>query len=378
MKFSLTPGSVRAPAPSVGEHTDDVLATAAGWPAPSVPTSPAVPDPRPLLDGVRILDLGAYYAGPYSSRLLADLGAEVVKVEPLLGDPLRGIERPFFSAQAGKRSMAANLKDPALAGVTEALLRRADVIHHNLRPGAAERLGLDDETVRRINPDIVYLHAPGWGSTGPFAMRQSFAPMLSGYAGVTYEIAGQYNPPLPPSANEDPGNGMLGAVAIMLALLHRDRTGFGQSVENPQLNATMGHLAHIVRTVDGEIIGAGRLDPLQMGVDSFARLYETVDGWVCVVAPTSEEQRALLATLGVDAVDDDELQSDRLRAAFAAARHHRHGPASARRRHRRRRTRGPQPAHVHERPARTPQPGTSPRSRTHSWATCESSTCCCA
>ena len=121
--------------------------------------------------------------------------------------------------------MAANLKDPALAPVTEALLRRADVVHHNLRPGAAERLGLDDDSVRTVNPDIVYLHAPGWGSTGPFALRQSFAPMLSGYAGVTYEIAGQFNPPLPPSANEDPGNGMLGAIAILLALLHRDRTG---------------------------------------------------------------------------------------------------------------------------------------------------------
>ncbi|MDQ1432949.1 MAG: hypothetical protein QOF40_3551 [Actinomycetota bacterium] len=317
IKFSATPGSVRAPAPTSGEHTDVVLSTIAGWPAPDAPTRAPVADPRPLLAGVRILDLGAYYAGPYSSRLLADLGADVVKVEPLAGDPLRGIERPFFSAQAGKRAMSANLKDPALAHVREAMLRRADVIHHNLRPGAAERLGLDDASVRAVNPDIVYLHAPGWGSTGPFAMRQSFAPMMSGYAGVTYEVAGRYNPPLPPSGNEDPGNGMLGAIAILLALLHRDRAGAGQSVENPQLNATMGHLAHIVRTPEGEVIGAGRLDPLQMGVGPFDRLYETNDGWVCVVAPTAEERRALLETMEVAPVDDDERQADRLLAAFA-------------------------------------------------------------
>jgi crotonobetainyl-CoA:carnitine CoA-transferase CaiB-like acyl-CoA transferase len=319
IKFSATPGAVRAAAPTVGQHTAEVVATAAGWPAPhpvaAYPPAPT-PDVRPLLDGVRILDLGAYYAGPYSSRLLADLGAEVVKVEPLAGDPLRGIERPFFSAQAGKRALAGDLKDPGLAPVTQAMLRRADVVHHNLRPGAAERLGLDDAAVRAVNPEIIYLHAPGWGSTGPFAMRQSFAPMLSGYAGVTYEIAGQFNPPLPPSANEDPGNGMLGAIAILLALVHRDRTGEGQAVENPQLNATMAHLAHIVRTVDGRVLGAGRLDPLQMGVGPFDRLYEARDGWICVVAPTAAEQHAVLAAVGVEAVDDDERQTDRLLAAF--------------------------------------------------------------
>jgi crotonobetainyl-CoA:carnitine CoA-transferase CaiB-like acyl-CoA transferase len=316
-KFGVTPGGVSSPAPRVGEHTSEVLATMAGWPEPSAQVGAAEIDTRPLLDGVRILDLGAYYAGPYSSRLLADLGAEVIKVEPLLGDQLRGIERPFFSAQAGKRAMAANLKDPALAAVARELLRRADVVHHNLRPGAAERLGLDYASVAAVNADIIYLHAPGWGSTGPFTMRQSFAPMLSGYVGVTYEIAGRFNPPMPPTANEDPGNGLLGAIAILLALLHRDRTGAGQAVENPQLNATMTHMAHVVRTVDGKVIGAEQLDPLQLGFGPFERLYETADGWACVVAYDDRDRDALRKTLGVDQVADDDYQADLIAAAFA-------------------------------------------------------------
>ena len=228
-----------------------------------------------------MLDLGAYYAGPYSSRLLAGLGADVIKVEPVSGDQMRGIERPFYSAQANKRAMAANLKHPALGRATAGLLQWADVVHHNLRPGAADRLGLDYESVRKANPRIVYLYAPGWGSSGPFAMRQSFAPMMSGYVGVTFEVAGLYNPPLPPAGNEDPGNGLLGAVAILMGLLHRQRTGTGQYVENPQLNATMAHMAHAVQRVDGEVIGAGRLDPLQMGFGPFERLYEAADGMVC-------------------------------------------------------------------------------------------------
>jgi crotonobetainyl-CoA:carnitine CoA-transferase CaiB-like acyl-CoA transferase len=318
-KFAATPGAVKSPAPRVGEHTPDVLETMAGWPESSgEPSTQHAIDTRPLLDGVRIVDLGAYYAGPYSSRLLADLGAEVVKVEPLLGDQLRGIERPFFSAQAGKRAIAANLKDPALTTLARELLRRADVVHHNLRPGAAERLGLDYASVIEVNPEIIYLHAPGWGSTGPFTMRQSFAPMQSGYVGVTYEIAGRFNPPMPPTANEDPGNGLLGAIAILMALLHRDRTGVGQAVENAQLNASMTHMAHVVRTVDGDVVGADQLDPLQLGNGAFERLYETADGWVCVVAYTDADREALVKTLAVDRVPDDDHQSDLVAAAFAA------------------------------------------------------------
>ncbi len=306
-KFTRTPMRVLGPAPRVGEHGGATFADPTG--SPATPSSP--PDTRPLLDGLKILDLGAYYAGPYSSRLLADLGADVIKLEPVVGDPLRGIERPFASAQAGKRSIAANLKDPDLGPAVRGLLAWADVVHHNQRPGAAERLGLDADAAHAVNPELVYLYAPGWGSSGPDMMRQSFAPMMSGYAGIGFECAGEYNPPIWPSGNEDPGNGLLGAVAVLMALYHRRRGGGGQVVENPQLNATMAHMAHAVRTADGTVVGAHRLDPLQLGVGAFERLYETADGWVCIVAFDAEQQAALGALAGVDvglgADSDDEV-----------------------------------------------------------------------
>jgi crotonobetainyl-CoA:carnitine CoA-transferase CaiB-like acyl-CoA transferase len=228
-----------------------------------------------------------------------------VKLEPVLGDPLRGIERPFASAQAGKRSIAANLKDPDLGPAVRGLLAWADVVHHNQRPGAAERLGLGADSAHAVNPELIYLYAPGWGSTGPDMMRQSFAPMMSGYAGIGFECGGEYNPPIWPSGNEDPGNGLLGAVAVLMALHHRQRGGGGQVVENPQLNATLAHMAHAVRTVDGTVVGAHRLDPLQLGVGAFERLYETADGWVCIVAFSPEQQAALGAVAGVDVVSGD-------------------------------------------------------------------------
>jgi crotonobetainyl-CoA:carnitine CoA-transferase CaiB-like acyl-CoA transferase len=316
VKLSASPGGVSGSTPTAGEHTTEVLAGFAGWPE-AVQSGPTTPDTRPLLHDLRILDLGAFFAGPYSSRLLADLGADVIKVEPILGDQLRGIERCFFSAQANKRAIAVDLKDPALEKAKHALLGWADVVHHNLRPGAAERLGIDYQSVRKLNRAAVYLHAPGWGSSGPYAFRQSFAPMLSGYVGVTYEVAGQFNPPMPPYANEDPGNGLLGAVAILLALLHRQNTGEGQFLENPQLNATMAHMSHVVRKANGEIVGAGRLDPEQMGVGPFERLYQTADGWVCVVALNQTEQTTLLRTLGAARFDDEYDQAEAIAAAVA-------------------------------------------------------------
>lgn len=307
MRFDGAPPEQPAPAPRAGRDTESVAASLA-YPADGSNwrgTGAAGPaDTRPLLADVNILDLGAFYAGPYSSRLLADLGANVIKLETVVGDQLRGMERPFFSAQAGKRSLAANLKHEGLAKAVDRLIRWADIIHHNMRPGAAERLGLGAAQVRAVNPNAIYLYAPGWGSGGPHMMRQSFAPMLSGYVGASYEVAGQYNEPMPSVGNEDPGNGLLGAIGMLMALLHRKRTGQALACENPQLNAAMGLVAHIVRQTDGEAIGAGRLDVLQTGVDALESLYATADGWVCAVAREDAEIVALGLALGFDILGD--------------------------------------------------------------------------
>ena len=310
-KFRLTPGGVSGPAPTIGEH--DALVGAKDK-SRIEPVSDE-PDTRPLLHDVHVLDLGAYYAGPYSSRLLADLGADVIKLEPLAGDQLRGLARPFRAAQAGKRAIALNLKDSDLDEARVALLRWADVVHHNMRPGAAERIGVSYDDVVEVNPEAIYLYAPGWGSTGPDRLRQSFAPKMSGYVGVGFEVAGAFNEPLFPAGNEDPGNGLLGAVAIVMGLLHRKRTGRGQYIENPQLNATMAHLAHIVRTPEGESLGAAKLDTLQYGFSPLDRLYETADGWIVVVAVRDLHIAALGEALDIEILGDPRFATAELRTA---------------------------------------------------------------
>lgn len=264
-----------------------------------------------LLRGLKVLDFGVWYATAYSSRMLADLGADVIKVEPVVGDQVRGLKRPFWSAHARKRSLAVDLKDPEIRPALQGLLEWADVIHHNMRPGAAERLGIGYEQVREVNPDIVYLYAPGWGSSGPDMSRQSFAALVSGYVGVMYEVAGQFNPPIYPVGNEDPGSGMMGAVGALIALLR----GNGEYIENPQLNAAMAHMAHIVRSEDGTVIGADRLDPLQRRIGPFDGLYETADSWICIAAVTDDEIGAMAEVVGVDVVGDSRFSSRQARQA---------------------------------------------------------------
>lgn len=317
VRFSGTREMASAPAPRVGEHTAEVLAQSlqAAGPRPWLGSGPL--DDRAPLDGVRIIDLGAMYAGPCASRHLADLGADVIKVEPVLGDGMRGLPSIFRNCQAGKRSVAVNLKDPSLTAQRQRLVEWADIVHHNMRPGAAERMGVGHQQVRAVNPDVIYGYAPGWGSDGPWARRQSFEPMLSGYVGAEFEVAGQFNGPIYPLGNGDPGNGLIGAIAMMMSLLYREKTGSGLYFENPQLNATMTHMAHVVRQADGTVLNAEKLDPLQYGVSALDRLYETADGWLCIAAESDAEIDALKAVTQCDLLGECATAQERRDSDYA-------------------------------------------------------------
>ena len=124
------------------------------------------PAPEHPLSGVQVVDAGAFLAGPLGPMLLSDLGADVVKVEPPGGEGMRWVEWSFFGCQRGKRGVALDLKSPDARVALDALLARADILHHNLRMPAARRLGLDEATVRAVNPDTVYCHASSYGPEG--------------------------------------------------------------------------------------------------------------------------------------------------------------------------------------------------------------------
>jgi crotonobetainyl-CoA:carnitine CoA-transferase CaiB-like acyl-CoA transferase len=316
------------PAPSVGESSGD------SDPGLTYSCSPANDggascDSVPLLEGVKILDIGSFHAGPYASRLLADLGANVVKVESLRGDPERGVPTTFRHAQLGKRAISVDLKHSGATEVRDRLIEWADLVHHNLRPGVVKRLQMSYEEIAARKPDIIYLEAPGWGTNGPWSARQSFEPLQSYFVGAGFEAAGRFNPPVMPAGYADPGAGMISAIGMLMALLHHQRTGEGQRVENPQLNAAMTHVSHIIRSAAGEVIGAGALDAAQLGANALDRIYETADGWICLVATTPQEFQALVAVMQLDrsdvpteisfplSRDDDEGLADPIAAKMA-------------------------------------------------------------
>jgi crotonobetainyl-CoA:carnitine CoA-transferase CaiB-like acyl-CoA transferase len=318
--FAGTPARLRRPAPRRGEHTHEVLQEAiAERPLSWVGDGPS--SDAPLLDGVTIVDLGIFIAGPFSSRILAGLGADVIKVESPGGDPIRSIPRIFRAGNVGKRSVVVDLKEPEGMAALRVLLEGADIVHHNFRPGVDARLGVDYASIKAINPSVIYGSAPGWGSGGPNRGRQSLEPHMSGYVGCAHESAGEGNEPIFPISNSDMGNGLLGAAAMMMALVHRARTGEGQAYENSHLRAALAHVGHIMRRPNGDVVGAGRLDSEQLGVSPLDRLYRTSDGWI-VVSIQPDELCALAEAFDADEsrlvglVDDSRL-ADVVAALFS-------------------------------------------------------------
>ena len=293
--LSATPGAIAGPAPTFDEHGDEIRRD--GWLAAGLPSAAGrvadALDGAPL-DGLRLVDFATFFASPYGARLLSDLGAEVIKVESIDGDPMRPLPEMFEGANRGKTGTSVNLKHPQATAVIEALVKGADVVQHNLRPGVAERLGIDAAALRRIEPDLIYHYSPGYGSSGPKSMLQSFAPLLSGFVGLFAIGAGVGNRPHATFGNEDYYNGLLGACACLLAVVHRERTGEGQDVESPQLHSSVFTTSEYYKAGGEYRSVIPRVGRGLYGWSTGYRLYQCLDDWLCVTC-TEDEQVAALA-----------------------------------------------------------------------------------
>ncbi|MGA8369632.1 MAG: CoA transferase [Acidimicrobiales bacterium] len=310
--LSRTPGQVQGPVPRVGEHTSQIRAEAGAV----ARIGPAV-EPRgqgthaPPLDGITVLDLGFAVAGPFGTQVLADLGADVIKVNATR-DPWWHANHIAYGANRGKRSICIDLKTPEGLAVLHRLVEHADVVHSNMRRDALRRLHCDEDSLRAVNPDIIYCHTRGF-DRGPRSDSPGNDQTGCSLAGVTYEDGGSHEGGKPfwsLTSMGDTGNGFLSAIGVIQALYHRARTGEAQSVDTSILNA--GLLAASMASVkaDGTSVPRPRLDHLQLGLHPLYRLYQTADGWVCIAATGDEHWRGLLGALGEPALGEDPRFAD--------------------------------------------------------------------
>lgn len=250
-----------------------------------------------LLEGIRIADMTSVIFGPYCTATLAAMGAEVVKVEPAGGDEVRRVGRPaatrgmgpaHMTLNAGKRSVTWDLKSPEGSALMRRLLARSDVFLHNLRPEAAERAGLGYEAVKALRPDIVYVHCTGFASDGPYAGRAAYDDIIqaaSGAASLLPRADGDPAPRYLPTAMANKVAGLHATYAVLAALLHRARTGEGQSVEVPMFESfthflLQEHLYGRAFVPPNDPAGYPRqLDPDRQPL-------RTSDGWIAIAPYT--------------------------------------------------------------------------------------------
>jgi formyl-CoA transferase len=203
-------------------------------------------DDKPkALEGLRVIDQTQVMAGPFCSMLLADMGADVIKVEPREGEHTRqerqiapGVSASFLAVNRNKRGMAIDLKQPEGVEIIKRLAATADVLVENYRPGVAKRLGLDFETLQKINPQLIYCSISGFGQTGPYASRGGFDLIAQGMSGIMSATGSEGGPPVKVGVPiTDLGAGMFAVFGILSAVRARRITGRGQFVDTSLFEA---------------------------------------------------------------------------------------------------------------------------------------------
>ncbi len=259
------------------------------------------------LHGVKILDLTTVVMGPYATQILADLGAEVIKVEPPEGDVMRyawpfrnpGMGHIFLNANRNKRSIVLDLKQEPARQACLALAKKADVLVYNIRPQAMARLKLSYEAVKEVNPRIVYVGCFGYSQRGPYAAKAAYDDLIQGAAGVPWLLhkQGAKEPRYAPILVADRSVGQQVASAVSAALYYREKTGEGQRVDVPMFE-------HLLQLVLGEHLGGHTFEP-QHGDAGYARMlapdrrpYQTADGYVCALIYNDKQWKAFFDIIG--------------------------------------------------------------------------------
>jgi crotonobetainyl-CoA:carnitine CoA-transferase CaiB-like acyl-CoA transferase len=276
--------------------------------------------PGPL-NGCRIVDLTSNVSGPLATMILADQGADVIKVEaPDGGDATRsggnrraGFTASFLNNNRNKRSIVLDLKNPAAVRALLRLAAGADVLVQNFRPGVAERLGIGEEQVRAVSPNIVYVSISGFGEVGPYAAKPAYDPVIQGFSGLATVQAGsdEARPRLLRTILPDKLTAITASQAITAALLARERTGAGQHVRLSMLEAV---LAFLWASDMGGQTFVGDEPARQEAASAVDLIYDTADGYITAAALTDRQWAGLARAVGhLEWLEDERFKTPALR-----------------------------------------------------------------
>jgi crotonobetainyl-CoA:carnitine CoA-transferase CaiB-like acyl-CoA transferase len=336
--LDATPASLLDSAPALGEERQALPRTSPGTVSAATPPQPGAKTP---LEGTTVVEFGTFFAAPFGATLLAELGARVIKVEQLEGDPIRNV-MPFpelggVKVLAGKESVGVDVSTPEGHAIAMDLVRRADVVLLAFRSGVVDRLGLESARLREVNPNVVVLEAPGYGVGPPYGNRPAFAPTMGAGSGMAYRNLGG-------ASNGEPGleltidnvkreamrlsaaamavaqadgfSALAVATTMLLGLLARHRTGKGQSMSTSMLS-TMAHVLSETMVEYEGVAPVSLADPDLFGLSPFYRLYRCRQGWIFLAAPNPRDQTAIGKVLGIELPEDADALSDMLSMAFA-------------------------------------------------------------
>ncbi len=275
------------------------------------------------LEGIKVLDLTSMVSGPVAAMMLGDQGADVIKIEPVhgeqlrhLGEPHNGLNPSFYSCNRNKKSLAVDLKSDAGKAILWDLIKDADVLLQNFRPGAMARMGFPVEEVQKVNPRIIFVSISGFGEKGPYAHKRVYDPIIQALSCATDIQADRktLRPNMFRIILADKVSALTAAQAVSSALFHRERKGEGQHIKISMLEATIAFLWP--EGMAGLVFEDQEMD-VKRTYSSIDLIYETKDGYMTISIISDKEWQGICTTLGREELIEDE----RFKTAFARRKH---------------------------------------------------------